>query len=67
MAFDIKKAGLNIAENTVKEVIRDIVRPFAEEYIQKSENQIDNILLPFLDQLEAGLVQLADKIDGEVG
>lgn len=67
MALDLKKAGLSIAEDTVKAVIKDIVRPYAAEYILKSENKVDDILLPFLDQLEAALVQLADKLDGEVG
>ncbi len=67
MALDIKKAGLSIAEDTVKAVIKDIVKPFAADYIAQSENQIDDILLPFLDQLEAALVNLADKIDGEAG
>lgn len=67
MALDIKKAGLSIAEDTVKAVIKDIVRPYAEEYIAKSENKIDDILLPFLGQLESALVEIADKIDGEKG
>ena len=66
MGVDIKKAGLNIAEDTVKAVIKNIVRPYAEDYVLKSENKIDDILLPFLDQLEKALVDLTDKIDGEV-
>jgi hypothetical protein len=66
MAVDIKKVGLNIAEDAVKAVIKDLVRPFAVDYIAASENKVDDILLPFLDQLEAALLSLADKIDGEV-
>lgn len=64
---DIKKVGLNLAEDTVKSVVKSIVRPYAEYYIVNSENKIDDILLPFLDKLEAELVGFADKIDGEVG
>lgn len=63
MALDIKAAGLGIAEDTVVAVIKKIVRPFAEDVIQNSENKIDDIILPFLDQLEAALVGLAEKID----
>lgn len=63
----MKKAGLNIGEDLIKAVVKDIVRPFAEQKILESENKIDDILLPFLDQLEAALLAAADKIDGEVG
>jgi hypothetical protein len=65
--FDIKKAGLNIAEDTVKNVITNIVKPYAAYYAAKSENKIDDILIGFLDQLEGALLSVADKIDGEVG
>jgi len=67
MALDLKQAGLSIGEDTIKAVVKDIVRPFAAEYIAKSENKIDDLLLPFLDQLEAALLGLADKIDGQEG
>lgn len=67
MALDLKKAGLSIGEDVAKAVIKDIVRPFAAEYIAKSENKIDDLLLPFLDQLETALLNMADKIDGEEG
>lgn len=66
MAVDIKKAGLNIAEDTVKAVIKNIVKPYAQDYVLASENKVDDIILPFLDQLEAALLGFADKIDGEV-
>ena len=65
MALDIKKAGLGIAEDTVKSVIKEIVRPYAEQLILESENKFDDTLLVFLDQLEAALIDLTDKIDGE--
>lgn len=67
MALDLKKAGLNIGEDLIKAVVKDVVRPFAEQKIQESENKIDDILLPFLDQIEAALLAAADKIDGEEG
>lgn len=65
--LDVKKIGLEIGEDVVKSVISKVVKPYAQDYILKSENKIDDILLPFLDSLEKALVELADKIDGEVG
>lgn len=64
---DLKKLGLDLAESTLQMAVKDVVRPYAEYYIAQSENKIDDILLPFLDQLEAALVEVIDKIDGEVG
>lgn len=67
MAFDLKKAGLNVAEDTVKNVISNVVFPFAQDYIANSPSKIDDILLPFLGQLEQAVLNFADKIDGEEG
>jgi hypothetical protein len=67
MALDIKKAALNMGEDLAKNVIKNIVRPYAEEYILASPNKIDDLLLPFLDNLEAALMAAMDKIDGDVG
>jgi hypothetical protein len=64
---DIKKMGLGVAEETVKMVITQVVRPYAAYYVTVSENKIDDIILPFMDQLEQALLEMADKIDGEVG
>lgn len=64
---DLKVLGLGMAEELVEGVIKKIVKPYAAYYIQESENKIDDILLPFLDQLEAALLEFADKIDGEEG
>lgn len=65
--LDVKKIGLEIGEDVVKSVISKVVKPYAQDYILKSENKIDDILLPFLDSLEKALIELADKIDNEVG
>lgn len=65
--LDVKKVGLEIGEDVVKAVISKVVKPYAQDYILKSENKIDDILLPFLDSLEKALLELADKIDNEVG
>lgn len=63
--LDLKKIALGIGEDLTVRIIKEVVRPMATAYILKSENKVDDILLPFLDQLEDALVQLADKIDGE--
>lgn len=64
---DLKVVGLNIAEDAAKAVIKNIVRPYAEYYVAQSENKIDDIILPFIGQLEAALLDFADKIDGDKG
>lgn len=67
MAVDAKKVLLNMAEENVKVIIQQVVRPLAEEAILKSENKIDDILLPFVAQIEEAVLKLADNVDGEVG
>lgn len=62
---DLKKLGLDLAESTLKMAVKDVVRPYAAYYIAQSENKIDDVLLPFLDQLEGALIEVIDKIDGE--
>jgi hypothetical protein len=67
MALDYKKVALDLGEDVVKRVIKDIVRPFAEAYVLSSPNKLDDTLLLFMGQLEKALLDLADKIDGEAG
>jgi len=62
---DLSKAGAKIGEDLVQRVIKELVVPYAEYYIKKSDNKIDDVLLPFMGQLEAALLEQADKIDGE--
>lgn len=64
---DIKVIGLNLGEDVAKTVVAKIVRPYAEYYIEQSSTKIDDILLPFMDQLEKALLEVVDQIDGEKG
>jgi len=64
---DVKKVLVNLGEDAAKTVVKEVVRPYAEYYILQSPNKIDDIILPFLDQLESAIVDMLDKIDGEVG
>lgn len=67
MAIETKKVLLNLGEENVKVVIRQILMPKAEEFIKLSDNKWDDTVLPFLPQLEEFLLKAADKIDGEEG
>lgn len=65
MSVDVKKVALKLAEENLKVVVQEIIKPLAIEAIQKSETKIDDILLPFVDQIEKALLEAASKIDGE--
>jgi hypothetical protein len=67
MSFDLKKALLNLAEENAKTLTKDVVRPLIEQAIKDSKNQIDDLALPYLDQIQTVLLSYMDKIDGEVG
>lgn len=59
---DAKAIALKLAEENLKVIIKEIVKPMAVEYIQKSENKYDDIILPFVDMLEKAILEAADKI-----
>jgi hypothetical protein len=61
-----KQALLNIGEDSAMRLVKEVIRPMAEQYIRDSENEIDDIILPFLGMIEAQLLSLIDRIDGEV-
>ena len=64
--MDVKKALLNIGEDSAVRLVREVIRPLAEDYIKKSPNKIDDIVLPFMDMIEDAMVDAIDMIDGEV-
>lgn len=66
MDQELKKKLLNVAEDTVKVLISDFVKPELEKFIKASNNKYDDLLLAFIPQLEKALLEVADKIDGEV-
>jgi hypothetical protein len=67
MAVDVKKVLLNLGEENAKILIKDVLRPLAQDYIQNSPSKIDDIVLPFLDMIEKAMLEAVDKIDNEVG
>lgn len=65
-APDIKKAGLEIAEDTAMSVAEKIVKPYAEYYAKEKGGAVGMVLSPFIDDLIAFLKKdVIDKIDGE--
>lgn len=65
MALDLQKELLGIGEEAAIKVVQRIARPLAEQMIRDSATPIDDILLPFIGQLEDAIVQVLDEIDGE--
>lgn len=57
----LKSAGEKIALIA----LQDVIRPLAEDMIISSENKWDDMLLPFLDEIQAKLEQAIDMFDGE--
>lgn len=62
-----KAVALKHAENLAQDLVSEVIRPLAANYIAESENKIDDILLPFIDQVEDALQAQLDKIDGVEG
>lgn len=65
--MDVKKVLINLAEENAKVLVHEVLKPLAQEYIAKSPNKVDDILLPFMDEVEKALLNLVDQIDGEQG
>jgi len=60
---NLKAIMLEMGEENAKVMIKSVFRPYAEWYIQNSPNKIDDIILPFMQQLEDALLGLAEKIN----
>lgn len=65
MDLNVKDIAMKLLEQNAKVIVSEIVKPLAIEMINKSETKIDDILLPFVDQIEKAVLQLADKIHEE--
>lgn len=63
----LKSLLLNTAEDLARNMLKEVLMPLAQQKILESENKIDDILLPFLGEVEKALDGLVDKIDGEEG
>lgn len=62
----LEAQGLEITEDAVKQVIQASFEA-GREYIAGTETKMDDMFTPALNIAEGKLLELADKIDGEVG
>lgn len=62
---ELKKAGLNIAEDAVADVVRAVFEALPN-YFLATENKIDDVAVAILPILKPYVMQAIDKIDGEV-
>jgi hypothetical protein len=66
--MDVKKALLNVAEESVKQAWLQVVKPLLEEKVKASATQIDDAAFSLLiGTVESELLKAIDKIDGAVG
>lgn len=65
MEFDVKAAGLKVAEQTTISILEEVVKPFAKDYIKNNDVIWDDAVLPFIDEIIDALKVLAQKIDGQ--
>jgi len=63
----LKALGMKHVELLAEDLLSEVIKPFAMQKIQESENKIDDILLPFLDSLAAEIKKFVDQIDGVEG
>lgn len=62
----LKEAGLDLAED-VAGVVVEAVFDAAGDVVEATPNKYDDMMLPVLALVKPKLLDLVDKIDGEVG
>jgi hypothetical protein len=63
---DLKAQGLDVAEDALKGIV-EAVFGAVEKLIQASPNKYDDMLLAFLPLAKPMVLELVDKVDGQVG
>jgi len=58
-----KALGLKHAENMLMDLVDEIMMPVAEIKIKESPNKIDDILLPYIEDVKAAIKGVVDQID----
>jgi hypothetical protein len=56
----------NVAEEEVKHIYA-AVKTWLKESAVLSTNKVDDLVMPFIDQLDGVVLPAVDKIDGQVG
>lgn len=62
----LKAEGLDIAEDTAIALVKAVFKVIPE-LVLKTENKMDDLLIPILAVVEPKILELLDKIDGEEG
>lgn len=62
----MKDSGLDLVENEVGLFYKNL-KEWVQESAVLSENKIDDVIAPFVGQLDPILLPLIDKIDGQEG
>lgn len=62
-----KQMLLSMGEDMVKNVYINVLKPMMKEMIKDSDNKYDDLILPFIDDIDKVMLPLIDKIDGEEG
>lgn len=72
-AYDLKDLALKLKEAGLSEVEDGAVKSYVavKEWLKASAalsaNPFDNLVVPFLDQLDKVVLPVLDKVDGQVG
>lgn len=61
-----KADGLDLLENELGVVYKNM-KKWIQDSAALSENKIDDVIAPFIGQLDPILLPLIDKVDGQVG
>lgn len=62
-----KQALLSLGEDMVRDAYMKVLKPAIMAIAKDSDNKFDDMVASFLPQLDAYLLPVIDKIDGEVG
>jgi hypothetical protein len=63
---ELKKEGMDIAEDAAISAVKAIFKVLPKVALA-TENKFDDLLIPVLGVVEPKILELLDKIDGEVG
>jgi hypothetical protein len=61
---ELKKRGLNVAEDALAEVVEAILDT-VQKYVVASENKYDDLLVAVLPSAKSLILEQLDKLDGE--
>jgi len=62
-----KDVFLNLGEDMVRQIYKEVLRKAIVKIVEDSDNKFDDMIIPFLSQLDAAILPMIDKIDGKVG